>query len=167
MKRVRLCAAISACLLIWTAYPAVGQSQEDFAGAVSPLLMGTCAQCHNDRQAAGGLSVTGLDSSNSIVAHRAEWEKILRRLQAGEMPPAGAAKPSAAVVRAFTSVIESEFNRADTVARPDPGRVTARRLNRNEYSNTIRDLLGVEFHAEKYFPTDDSGDGFDNIGGLL
>ena len=50
---------------------------------------------------------------------------------------------------------------------PDPGRVTARRLNRNEYSNTIRDLLGVDFHAEKYFPTDDSGDGFDNIGDVL
>ena len=51
--------------------------------------------------------------------------------------------------------------------KPDPGRVTARRLNRNEYSNTIRDLLGVDFRAEKYFPTDDSGDGFDNIGEIL
>ena len=83
------------------------------------------------------------------------------------MPPAGVAKPSDAAVRAFTNAIQAEFDRADAAIKPDPGRVTARRLNRNEYSNTIRDLLGVDFRAEKYFPTDDSGDGFDNIGEIL
>ena len=76
-------------------------------------------------------------------------------------------KPSDATVRAFTNAIQAEFDRADAAIKPDPGRVTARRLNRNEYSNTIRDLLGVDFRAEKYFPTDDSGDGFDNIGEVL
>src|SRR6185503_4870617 len=63
--------------------------------------------------------------------------------------------------------IERSFDRADAAAPADPGRVTARRLNREEYTNTIRDLLGVRFRAEKSFPADDSGDGFDNIGDVL
>jgi hypothetical protein len=83
------------------------------------------------------------------------------------MPPPGATKPSEAAVRAFVASIKGEFDRADANLKPDPGRVAARRLNRNEYSNTIRDLLAVDFRAEKYFPTDDSGDGFDNIGEVL
>ena len=60
-----------------------------------------------------------------------------------------------------------EMEKADKNAKPDPGRVVAHRLNRNEYANTIRDLLGVEFRAQKDFPTDDSGEGFDNIGAIL
>ena len=67
----------------------------------------------------------------------------------------------------MTVYIERAFDRADASIPQDPGRVTARRLNRNEYTNTIRDLLGVRFRAEKYFPADDSGDGFDNIGDVL
>ncbi len=167
MKRFRLFLAVTACLLVWTAFPTAGQSPEDFSKSVSPLLTGTCVQCHNERLASGGLNVASLNSAASVVQHREEWEKILRRVQAGEMPPAGVAKPSDATVRAFTNAIQAEFDRADAAIKPDPGRVTARRLNRNEYSNTIRDLLGVDFRAEKYFPTDDSGDGFDNIGEIL
>ena len=63
--------------------------------------------------------------------------------------------------------MQGEFEKADRNIKPDPGRVTARRLNRAEYTNTIRDLLGVEFRAEKSFPTDDLGNGFDNIGDVL
>ena len=172
MKGIRLFfAALTACLLLWTPAATTGQSPEDFAKSVSPMLTGTCAQCHNERMASGGLDISGLvsslASSTALVQHRADWEKILRRVQAGEMPPSGATRPSDAALRAFTSAIKSEFDRADAGIKPDPGRVTARRLNRNEYSNTIRDLLGVDFRAEKYFPTDDSGDGFDNIGEIL
>jgi len=167
MKTLRSFTAIVAGLLVCSAFPTSGQNPEEFSKAVSPLLSGTCAQCHNDRQAAGGFSVTGLSASNSIVQHREEWEKVLRRVRAGEMPPSNVARPSDAALRAFTNAIQIELDRADAAGRPDPGRVIARRLNRNEYSNTIRDLLGVEFHAEKYFPTDDSGDGFDNIGEIL
>ena len=170
MKSARLFVAVTAALLLWTGFPTMpvaGQGPEDFAKSVSPMLTGTCAQCHNDRVASGGLSVASLNSSTSVVQHREEWEKILRRVQAGEMPPSGVAKPSDTAVRAFTNAIQAELDRADAAIKPDPGRVTARRLNRNEYSNTIRDLLGVDFRAEKYFPTDDSGDGFDNIGEIL
>ncbi len=70
-------------------------------------------------------------------------------------------------IDALVHYIEAEFDKADRGRTPDPGRVTARRLNRAEYSNTIRDLLAVDFHAEKDFPTDDSGDGFDNIAEVL
>jgi hypothetical protein len=68
---------------------------------------------------------------------------------------------------ALTAFVRSEFDKADRLVKPDPGRVTARRLNRAEYANTIRDLLGVEFQADKNFPTDDSGEGFDNIADIL
>ena len=167
MKSIRLFLSVAACLLVWASFPTAGQSPEDFSKSVLPLLTGTCVQCHNDQLASGGLNVASLNTAASLVQHREEWEKILRRVQAGEMPPTGVAKPSDATVRAFTNAIQAEFDRADAAIKPDPGRVTARRLNRKEYSNTIRDLLGVDFRAEKYFPTDDSGDGFDNIGEIL
>ena len=83
------------------------------------------------------------------------------------MPPAGTRRPDAAQMMAMTGYIERAFERADASAKPDPGRMTAHRLNRTEYTNTIRDLLGVHFRAEKDFPADDSSDGFDNIGDVL
>ena len=168
MKGLKLIAAVlAASLLISTPFSIKGQAPDEFARAVSPLLTGTCAQCHNERTASGGLNVATLSGNNSFVEHRADWEKILRRVQTGEMPPSSVRKPSDEAVRTFVSAIQTAFERADAATPPDPGRVVAHRLNRNEYSNTIRDLLGVEFHAEKYFPTDDSGDGFDNIGEVL
>ena len=143
-----------------------GQADE-FTTAVVPILEGTCAQCHNAQRASGGLSVAGLTTGESLRTERAVWERILRRVRAGEMPPAGVSRPEPAQLARMTAYIEGAFDRADASAKPDPGRITARRLNRNEYTNTIRDLLGVRFRAEKYFPADDSGDGFDNIGDVL
>jgi cytochrome c553 len=163
VKRLFLVLSVLAVL----PFSMTSQSQDDFSRSVAPMLTGTCAQCHNDRTASGGLNVATLTGNNSVLEHRAEWEKILRRVQAGEMPPSNVTKPSDAAVRTFTTAIQSAFERVDKANPPDPGRVIARRLNRNEYSNTIRDLLGVDFRAEKYFPTDDSGDGFDNIGEIL
>ena len=75
--------------------------------------------------------------------------------------------PRPAQMDSVIQYLQDEFEKADRSLKPDPGRVTARRLNRAEYSNTIRDLLGVEFHAEQNFPTDDLGNGFDNIGDVL
>src|SRR5687767_2117047 len=83
------------------------------------------------------------------------------------MPPAGTKRPDPAQLAAMTAYIERAFERADASVKPDPGRMTAHRLNRNEYTNTIRDLLGVRFRAERDFPADDSADGFDNIGDVL
>jgi hypothetical protein len=113
------------------------------------------------------LSVTALTSADTLTQHRETWEAILLRLRAGDMPPAGAKRPDAAQMLAMTGYIERAFERLDAAAKPDPGRMAAHRLNRTEYTNTIRDLLGVHFRAEKDFPSDDSSDGFDNIGDVL
>jgi hypothetical protein len=143
-----------------------GQADE-FDSLVRPILTGTCATCHNARLLSGGMNVAELASPDSLISSRDVWEKILRRLRAGDMPPSGVARPAPAQLVAMAGYIERAFERADASAKPDPGRMTAHRLNRNEYTNTIRDLLGVHFRAEKYFPADDSGDGFDNMADAL
>ena len=158
-------AALAAVVAFGVSAPVLGQA-DDFNATVRPVLTGTCAQCHNSKLVSGGLNVEGLTSPESVVRDREVWQKMLRRLRAGDMPPAGAKRP-AAELDAMATYIERAFDRADAAIPQDPGRVTARRLNRNEYTNTIRDLLGVQFRAEKYFPADDSGDGFDNIGDVL
>jgi cytochrome c553 len=138
-----------------------------FDGTVRPVLAHSCAPCHNDRLASGGLNLSLFATASSLTHERDGWERILQRIKSGEMPPKGTPRPPADQTDALIKFIEAEFDRADRSIKPDPGRVTARRLNRNEYSNTIRDLLGVDFRAEKDFPTDDSGHGFDNIGDVL
>jgi hypothetical protein len=117
--------------------------------------------------ASGGLNLGPLSTTESIAEHREEWERIVQKIRSGEMPPKGLPKPPEEKVQALMDFVHGEFDKADRALEPDPGRVTARRLNRSEYSNTIRDLLGVDFRAEKDFPTDDSGYGFDNIGDVL
>jgi hypothetical protein len=140
---------------------------EQFATVVRPILEETCAGCHSGSQPSGGLSVTGLTSPESLISDREAWEKILRRLRAGEMPPQGVEMPHPAQLAGMISYIEQSFALADAATPPDPGRMIAHRLNRTEYTNTIRDLLGVRFAADRDFPADDTGLGFDNIGELL
>ena len=146
---------------------AAGAPQADFDSAVKPVLSKTCALCHNDKLSSGGLNVKLLLTPDSIAHYRDGWETILDKLRAGEMPPKGIPRPPEAQIQALIHYVEGEFDKADRNAKPDPGHVTARRLNRSEYSNTIRDLLAVNFRAEKGFPTDDSGYGFDNIADVL
>ena len=102
----------------------------------------------------------------SLAADRDRWDSILTKLKSQEMPPEDVLRPDQEIA-VLVKFLEKEFTRADAAMKPDPGRVTARRLNRAEYTNTIRDLLAIEFRADKNFPTDDSGDGFDNIGDVL
>ena len=146
---------------------AARSNSADFENIVNPVLANTCAPCHNDRVASGGLNLNLFSKPGSIAERRESWEKILQKLRTGQMPPKGVPRPTEGQIDALIQFIQGEFDKADRNTKPDPGRVTARRLNRNEYSNTIRDLLGVEFRAEKDFPTDDSGYGFDNMGDVL
>jgi hypothetical protein len=83
------------------------------------------------------------------------------------MPPKGMPRPREADQKAFIQFIEAQFAGADQGAKPSPGRVTAHRLNRVEYNNTVRDLLGVDLRPADDFPQDDSGYGFDNISDVL
>lgn len=115
----------------------------------------------------GGLNVMALATPGSVIESRDEWEKIVKKVHTGEMPPRGVPRPPAEQIDALTRYVKAEFDRADRALKPDPGRVTARRLNRSEYANTIRDLLAVEFRATQDFPTDDTSYGFDNIGDVL
>jgi hypothetical protein len=131
------------------------------------FLVKNCRGCHNAANSSGNLNLESYATADSLEKNRDGWEAILHRVQAGEMPPKGVPRPPVADVRAVTGWIEKEFQRLDAAVKPTPGRVTARRLNRTEYNNTIRDLLGVDFRPADDFPQDDSGYGFDNIADAL
>jgi hypothetical protein len=125
-----------------------------------------CLGCHNDRAKRGGLTLQGLKLTD-VPAHGQVWEKVLRKVQSGEMPPARAqVRPDRKAATRFASFLESTLDR-EAVVHPNPGRVPAHRLNRAEYSNAIRDLLAVDVKPGEWLPVDDSGYGFDNIAAVL
>jgi hypothetical protein len=138
-----------------------------FQDTVRPLLQKNCSGCHNAKLSSGNMNIAGFLDPASLVSNREGWEQIVAKLRASEMPPKGIPRPPAEQLAALLNYVQSEFDRADRTAKPDPGRITARRLNRAEYANTIRDLLGVHFVAKEEFPADDSGYGFDNISDVL
>jgi hypothetical protein len=138
-----------------------------YAKSVQPLLARNCYGCHNSRLKTADLDLEALRASPAVAEHSEIWEKVAERLQNGTMPPKGVARPAQAELEAVNSWIHAELARAERDAKPDPGRVTARRLNRADYNNTIRDLLGLDLRPADNFPQDDSGYGFDNIGDVL
>ncbi|HKY04415.1 MAG TPA: DUF1587 domain-containing protein, partial [Blastocatellia bacterium] len=167
----RLFIILSPLIAIVIAPPArKAQKAEDvdvFSKTVRPFLTSNCIICHNASLKSGGLDLEAFKTPASVMENRSRWEKVLEKLRAGEMPPEEMPRPDKAEVEKVTRWIESQFERAHQTAKPDPGRVTARRLNRNEYNNTVRDLLGVDLRPADDFPQDDSGYGFDNIGDVL
>lgn len=124
-----------------------------------PFLARHCSGCHGPGQAAGGFNLAALQPP--AAGNVETWARILRRVQAGEMPPKPMPRPDAAESAAFTGWVSGELRRLE---RP---LLTRRRLNRVEYDNTVRDLLGVDVHAAEDFPQDDSVFGFDNIAEAL
>lgn len=138
-----------------------------FQKTVEPFLKTNCFLCHNAKLKVGGLNLEAYRDSKSALRDRDVWEKVLQKLRSGQMPPKGRPLPPAGEVNDVTNWLEIQFARLDRSIKPDPGRVTARRLNRVEYNNTIRDLLGVDFKPAADFPADDSGYGFDNNGDVL
>ncbi len=142
-------------------------ASHSFQADVWSVLEHNCTRCHDAQHPTAGLIVASYSDLASLATRREGWELIVDRLLAGEMPPPGEDGPSDEEVSALVSFVQAEFDRADRTATPDPGRVTAHRLNRVEYQNTIRDLLGVDFLATEEFPADDSGYGFDNNGDVL
>ncbi len=167
MMRIKIYIMLGVCLPVLTAYAQAPTTLNNgFEKSVLPVITSTCAPCHNDRMASGGLNLGLFGTKTSMIDQREGWELIIQKVRSGEMPPQGMPRP-AEKLDAMMKFLHEEFARADKNVKPDPGRVTAKRLNRNEYTNTIRDLLAVDFRAEKDFPTDDSGYGFDNIGDVL
>jgi hypothetical protein len=123
--------------------------------------------CHNEQLKSGGVNFAAFTSAEEVTKDPHTWDTALVKLKTREMPPPGFPPPEAADVKMVTEWIEKEFARVDQLAPPNPGRVTARRLNRTEYNNTVRDLLAVDIRPADDFPQDDSGYGFDNIGDVL
>ena len=133
---------------------------------IKPLLNQYCFGCHNPEKYKGELSLNGYASEQDIARDRKVWLKVAHNLRNGEMPPPSKPQPTPGQRDMLVGWIDSEIFKCDC-DEPDPGRVTIRRLNRAEYNNTIRDLVGVDFSPADDFPADDSGHGFDIIGDVL
>ena len=129
------------------------------------LLDRYCVTCHNDRVKTANLSLQGLDLARA-GEHAELWEKVIRKLRAGVMPPPNLPRPSLTEYEGLRDWLEAEIDR--TVAtKPNPGAVVLHRLNRTEYANAIRDLFDLRIDATTLLPPDDSANGFDNIAGSL
>jgi hypothetical protein len=124
-----------------------------------------CFSCHNEKTHAAGLVLSKMDLSN-IGSGAPVWEKVTNKLRSGAMPPAGMPRPDPAIYHSLNAYLEAALDSA-AEGKPKPGRVTIHRLNRAEYANAIRDLLGVDIEGESLLPVDDSGYGFDNVADVL
>jgi hypothetical protein len=136
---------------------------------VQPILAKYCIKCHSGAKPRGDLNLEAIKDQAAALAKPKVWEKASRYLHDGIMPPEGKPKPSEAELDVIYAWIDAAVLNVTCKpdAQKDPGRVTIRRLNRAEYDNTIRDLVGVTVHAADDFPSDDIGYGFDNIGDVL
>lgn len=140
-----------------------------FDKQVLPLLRAHCLACHGAEKQEAELDLSRITSEEALLAERKVWEGILDMIESDAMPPADRPRLSTVERRGFVRYLERVLFDLDCeeVEAIDPGRVTIRRLNRVEYNNTIRDLLGVDFRPADDFPSDDVGHGFDNIGDVL
>jgi mono/diheme cytochrome c family protein len=165
--RLLLILVLAPCLNLGGSCLQAQSADAAFTESIQPFLSKNCQSCHNQRAAAGKLDLETFAANPSFLTDQARWEAILHRVEAGEMPPQGMPRPDSAEIRTLANWIRTRFEVSNAAADPNPGRVTARRLNRTEYNNTIRDLLGIDFHPADDFPQDDSGYGFDNIADVL
>ena len=153
---------------------AAGPAHQEAAAAApaaghEALLERYCITCHNDRLAARGTVPVALRTADldDVPGNAEVWEKVIRKLRTGSMPPAGRPRPDAGAADALASRLETEIDRA-AAAHPNPGRTEPlHRLNRTEYQNAIRDLLALDVDAAALVPADDQSYGFDNIAGVL
>ncbi len=129
------------------------------------LLDQYCVTCHNERAKTGGLALDKLDL-NHITDGAETWEKVVRKLRGGMMPPQGRPRPASDEVYKFVGFLETSLDRAGAT-QPNPGRAPIHRLNRTEYGNAIRDLLALDVDVADLLPADDESNGFDNIADVL
>ncbi len=148
------------------AAPAAGQPVAGAEIDGQALIARYCVTCHNDRLETGGFSFEPLDIGD-IAAHPEAWEKVVRKLRAGAMPPRPRPRPDRKTYDGFRAWLEHELDTAAT-ADPNPGRTeTFHRLSRTEYRNAVRDLLALDIGVDDLLPADDTSYGFDNIAGVL
>ncbi len=167
---VALWAGVGMTLLDVAAIAASPPSSEQTADArhfedqFRPLLVRHCVACHGGDKPKGNLRLDNLTTDFADAATRAQWTAVIERLRAGEMPPKGKPRPPEKEVQALTDWLAPRVAAADAAARAAQGRVVLRRLNRVEYENTVRDLLGINVNLKEQLPEDGSADGFDNAG---
>ena len=130
------------------------------------FLKAYCIMCHGGDEPEAELSLE-IDDTYSVVEHRDIWSNVLEMVRLNEMPPEDQPQPPAKEAEQFLQWVETELARFDCAEFARPGRVTIRRLNRAEYNNTVRDLVGIDFQPADTFPADDVGHGFDNIADVL
>jgi hypothetical protein len=153
----------------WSALSASSQAPPAAAAVAATEVRATidkyCVTCHNQRLKTGNLALDAAELSN-VAAHADVWEKVIRKVRAGMMPPAGSPRPDATAREALVTSLESTI---DAAARktPNPGRPLAHRLNRAEYANAVRDLLALDVDVTSMLPPDDSSGGFDNNADVL
>jgi mono/diheme cytochrome c family protein len=160
-----VCAIAAAAVLL---QPIQAQQQQSASSAVqgqAEVINTYCLTCHNDKARTGGLSLEHADLA-SIPKAAETWEKVVRKVRVGMMPPPGARRPEKAVLDGFASFVETSIDRA-AAAKPNPGQKVMHRLNRAEYANAIRDLLTLTIDATALLPPDDESSGFDNIADVL
>jgi mono/diheme cytochrome c family protein len=144
---------------------AQGRAPGQVQGQAQSVVDRYCVTCHNPRMKAGGLSLDALPVANA--AHEPQtWEKVIRKVRTGMMPPAGATRPDRATLDGLAATVEMVLDRA-AVASPNPGAPALHRLNRTEYGNVVRDLLDLPIGAAALLPGDDSSEGFDNQASVL
>ena len=138
-----------------------------FEGDIVPLLSTYCGDCHVDGTNKGDFALDRYHSADELKQDRAIWKKVFDRVKVGAMPPSDADQPTEAERARIVAWLDHQLYFVDCTGDFNPGRVTIRRLNKTEYNNTVRDLLGVDFQPAEDFPSDDVGYGFDNIGDVL
>jgi hypothetical protein len=130
-------------------------------GSQRAVLDQYCVTCHNQKLKTAGLMLDKLDLAQ-VGEHTEPWEKVVRKLRAGMMPPAGLPRPNAAAYEALTVALENELDRA-AASHPHLPAPAIHRVNRTEYTNAIRSLLALDIDAAAFLPADDSSYGFDNV----
>jgi mono/diheme cytochrome c family protein len=168
-----LCAALAAWIAAvpvnWSTTAAAQTSPASPIAAQKATVERYCLTCHTTRQKERGVVPIALDTLDlsRVAADAAVWEKVVLKLRAGVMPPASAPRPDKATHDALASWLEGELDRSWS-ANPDPGRTEPfHRLNRVEYRNAVRDLIGLDLDVSSLLPGDDVSYGFDNIAGVL
>jgi cytochrome c5 len=163
---------LAAAFVTWGACTLTAAPQQAEKSAAAPatdpskaLVNRYCVTCHNQKLRTAKLAFDTMD-----LAHPEKdaliWERAIRKLRGGMMPPPGAAKPPAESVNAFATYLETSLDKA-SAANFNPGSVRIHRLNRAEYANAMRDIFGIDVDAAALLPSDDISNGFDNIADAL
>ncbi len=150
-----------------SAVAAAEPADDSFAKTIRPFFVKYCNDCHGAENPKGDVALHDLAADTKLSADRDKWELVLDMIESHTMPPSKKPQPPAEQRKAVVRWLQAGIYHVDCTIDHNPGRVTIRRLNRTEYNNTVRDLVGVNFRPADDFPSDDVGEGFDNIGDVL